>query len=70
MKAPVQSNGLLVPQRMLRWVAGVDIRKEKGRILVTPSGEHDPILDLGSNPVTTRLRNAGERHDEPLYTGD
>ena len=70
MKAAVQANGLLIPKRMLRGVAQVDIRKEKGRIVITPSDEDDPILGLGSNPVKTRLRNAAERHDELLYTGD
>lgn len=70
MKATVQANGLLIPKRMLRGVARVDIRKEKGCIVVTPSVDDDPILGLGSNPVETHLRNAAERHDELLYTGD
>ena len=70
MKVAVQPNGLLIPKRLLRGVAQVDIRKEKGRIVVTPTAaDPDPILELGTCPVKTRLRDAAERHDEHLYTG-
>ena len=70
MKAVVQPNGLLIPKRLLRGVAQVEIRKEKGRIVVTPTAtDTDPILGLGASPVKTRLRDAARRHDELLYTG-
>ena len=70
MKAAAQDNGLLIPKRLLRGVVQVSIRKEKGRIVVTPdTPEADPILALGSMPVKTRLRNAAAKHDEYLYNG-
>lgn len=74
MKAVVQDNGLLIPKRLLRGVVQVSIRKEKGRIVVTPDAPDadpiaDPILALGSMPVKTRLRNAAAKHDEYLYNG-
>ena len=70
MKAAVQDNGLLIPKRLLRGVVQVSIRKEKGRIVVTPDApDVDPILALGSMPVKTRLRNAAAKHDEYLYNG-
>ena len=71
MKAVVQDNGLLIPKRLLRGVVQVSIRKEKGRIVVTPADapDVDPILALGSMPVKTRLRNAAAKHDEYLYNG-
>ena len=71
MKASVQENGLLIPKRLLRGVAHVDIRKEKeGRIIVTPQpAPSDPIFGLGSAPVTSRLRNAAAKHDEYIYDG-
>lgn len=71
MKASVQENGLLIPKRLLRGVAQVEIRKEKaGRIVVTPQpAPSDPIFGLGSTPVKSRLRNAAEKHDEYIYDG-
>ena len=71
MKAAVQENGLLIPKRLLRGVAHVDIRKEKeGRIVVTPRpAQADPIFGLGSVPVKSRLRNAAAKHDEYIYDG-
>ena len=70
MKAAVQDNGLLIPTRLLRGVVQVIIRKEKGRIVVTPDApDADPILALGSMPVKTRMRNAAAKHDEYLYIG-
>jgi len=71
MKVSVQSKGLLIPKRLLRGVEQVEIRKEEGRIVITPTAaDADPILALGTFPVKTRLRDAAERHDEYLYTGD
>lgn len=70
MKVAVQANGLLIPKRMLRGVTEADVRKENGRIVVTPAVEADPILGFGSAPVKTGLRRGAERHDELLYTDD
>lgn len=71
MKVAVQENGLLIPERLLRGVAHVDIRKEKaGRIVVTPQPpQSDPIFDLGKTPVNSRLRNVAVKHGEYIYTG-
>ena len=71
MKATVLDNGVLIPKRLLRGVAQVDIRKEKaGRIVITPqTAPVDPLLGLGSNPVKSRLRNGAAKHDKYLYDG-
>lgn len=71
MKAAVLDNGVLIPKRLLRGVAQVDIRKEKaGRIVITPqAAQVDPIVGLGSNPVKSRLRNGAVKHDKYLYDG-
>ncbi len=70
MKVAVQANGLLIPKRMLRGMVHADVRKENGRIVITPLSDRDPILGLGSDPVDTGLRHAAEHHDKLLYTGD
>ena len=71
MKASVQERGLLIPKRLLRGVAQVDIRNQKtSRIVGTPQpAPGDPIFGLGSTPVKSRLCNASAKHDEYVYDG-
>ena len=71
MKASVQERGLLIPKRLLRAVAQVDIRKKKAsRIVGTPqAAPSDPMFGLGNTPVKSRLRNASVKHDQYLCDG-
>lgn len=67
MKAKVAPRGVNVPRRMLGEAQAVEIRKENGRIVVIPLPVEDPILGLGTNPVTCETPDASETHDRYLY---
>ena len=71
MKAAVLDKGVLIPKRLLRGVAQVDVRKDKaGRIVIASQAAHaDPIFGLGSRPVKSRLRSGSLKHDKYLYDG-
>ncbi len=66
MKAAVHEQGVLIPKRLLKGVKAVEIRKERGRIIVLPL-KTDPIRRLGRHPVSTGLGDGAERHDDYLY---
>lgn len=67
MKAKVTKRGLIIPKEMLAGAEEVEIRNEKHRILITPAGKSDPILNLGKRPVECGVSNASEQHDRYLY---
>ncbi len=68
MRVILTKEGLLIPRRLLKGVAEVEVRRMQGRVVVLPvPGVGDPILDLGSKPVRTGVRNGSERHDDYLY---
>jgi hypothetical protein len=54
----------------LEGVEEVEIRKEKGRIVVLPlvlAENQDPIFKLGEHPVQCGLSDAARQHDTYLY---
>lgn len=67
MKSKVTQRGVVVPKKMLEGAKEVELRKEGSRVLVIPLVEDDPILGLGSDPVTCDAANASEDHDRYLY---
>lgn len=74
MKVKVGKDGVTIPKDMLGDVDEVEVRVEKGRIVVEPvrqSGEEgeDPILGLGRDPVSCGTPDASENHDRHLYHG-
>ena len=70
MKAKVTEHGVNVPRQMLDDADEVDIRKENGKVIVTPLPKVDPILGLGENPVACGAPDASEQHDRYLYNSD
>ena len=58
---------LSIPKEFLEGVEEVEISAENGLILVRPSTETDPILELGKHPVVCSVTNASENHDAYLY---
>ena len=68
MKAAVKKAGVLVPARLLNGATAVEIRRERGRVVVLPlRASHDPIRKLGRRPVRCGLRNGAAEHDAYLY---
>lgn len=67
MKAKVTNRGLIIPKEMLTGAEEVEIRKEDHRIVISPVGKGDPILNLGKRPVECGVPDASEHHDRYLY---
>ncbi len=65
-KARVTEQGVIIPEKFLRGIEDVEIRKENDLILVMPIN-NDPILALGSEPIDDELTDAAENHDYYLY---
>ena len=66
MKTKVTEKGVLVPKKFFKGIKEVEIRKEDNLILVVPVTD-DPILRLGSEPVTDEATDASENLDRYLY---
>jgi hypothetical protein len=67
MKTKVTEQGVLVPNKFLKGIKEVEIRKDDSVILVVPVTE-DPILALGSQPIADEITDASEHHDAYLYS--
>lgn len=68
MKAAVQKSGVLVPKRLLNGAKTVEIRCERGRVVILPlRPSHDPLRKLGRHPVRCGVRNGAADHDAYLY---
>ncbi len=66
-KVKVGSKGLLIPKRLLKGVKEAQISKEDNdNIIVTPIKIDDPIWELGSNPISTGLKDGSVNHDKYL----
>lgn len=66
MKTKVTEQGVLVPKKFFKGIKEVEIRKENDLVVVAPITA-DPILKLGSNPVSDDLEDASENHDQYIY---
>jgi len=67
MRTEVTDQGLLIPKRLLEGVKEVEIRKENNMILVIPLPSDDPILQLGTEPITDDVTDASVNHDRYIY---
>ncbi|ARA93882.1 hypothetical protein AWN76_012410 [Rhodothermaceae bacterium RA] len=56
----------MIPRHLLGDAADVEIRKENGIGVVIPLPADDPILGLGSQPVSADLPDASAAHDREL----
>lgn len=71
MKLKVTDAGVVIPRDMLPDVEEVDVRMEDGVMILTPLQDaHDPLWEMGSDPVSCGLPDASENHDRFLYEGD
>ena len=66
-KTKVTEQGVLIPRMLLQGVKEVEIRKENNVIVVTPTSQTDPVLELGKHPVECGISDASENHDKYLY---
>jgi virulence-associated protein VagC len=67
MKAKVTEQGLVIPKQFLQGIQEVEIRQQNGVLLIVPIGKNDPILQLGSEPITDTVDDASINHDHYLY---
>ena len=66
MKTKVTEQGVIIPKKFLKGIKEVEIRKDDHLIVVVPITE-DPILALGSQPITDDITDASENHDLYIY---
>jgi hypothetical protein len=57
---------VLIPKDWLPGVEEVEVRRERGAIVVTPVPPADPILGLGRHPVVVDVTDASVNHDRNL----
>lgn len=67
MKLKVTTDGVIIPKELLEGFEEVEVSKKNGFILVIPTIERDPILELGKHPVNSGVSDASEHHDKYLY---
>jgi hypothetical protein len=67
MKLKVTTEGVIIPREFLEGFDEVEIHKKNGFILIIPTTERDPILELGKHPVICGIPDASEYHDKYLY---
>ena len=67
MRTKVTENGVLMPNTWLEGVDEVDIQHTPDMILIVPVQTHDPILDLGKQPILLDLEDAFSNHDQYFY---
>lgn len=68
MKARVTKEGIVIPKRLLNGAEEVEIRKERNLILIVPHFKRDPLLNLGTNPVSCNAPDASENLDKHLLS--
>ncbi len=66
LKIKVTEQGVVVPKEFLNGIKEVEIRQEHNRIVIVPI-EDDPILGLGSQPISDGVKDASENHDAYIY---
>ncbi len=67
MRSKVTEQGVFIPKHMLQEIEEVDIRKEQDVILVVPVVPTDPVMELGTDPITDKAQDASENHDQYLH---
>ena len=67
MRLAVTDKGVLIPKEFLFDVEEVEVKRKSDSIIITPSGDRDPILGLGRDPVAGKVPDASENLDAYLY---
>jgi hypothetical protein len=67
MTIKVTPNGLIIPEEFLEGIEEFEIRKEDGFLILIPTNEPDPILELGKHPVKTGVSDGSVNHDKYIY---
>lgn len=68
MRTKVTEGGLLVPKEFLQGMDEVEIRKDRTTIVITPVTAEDPIMQLGTQPITDEITDASLHHDRHIYS--
>ena len=67
MKITVTDQGVVIPKDWFPGVEEVDVEKTEDTVVVKPNLAHDPIVELGKNPVDCGIPDGSEHHDRYLY---
>ena len=73
MRIAVTDQGVVIPRDWFPDVAEVDVEKtkrQKDAVVVRPNLAHDPIIELGKNPVDCGISDGSEQHDRYLCRGN
>lgn len=70
MRTKVNEDGVLLPKELFVGITEVDIRRQNGVIVVVPAGWHDPIYNIGKDPVVSGVSVASEDLDKYIYRGE
>ena len=60
MKLAVTDKGVIIPKELLFDVEEVEVKRKSDLLIITPSGDTDPILGLGRDPVAGKAPDASE----------
>ncbi len=67
MKAKVTEQGLVIPKQFLEGIQEVEIRQQNGILLIVPTKNNNPILQLGKEPILETVDDASINHDRYIY---
>jgi hypothetical protein len=67
MRTKVTERGLLIPKHLLEGIGEVEILKGQDVLLIVPATDGDPILQLGTQPISDDVGDASVNHDTYLY---
>ncbi len=63
----VTEQGLLIPKEWLIGIEKVELFKKNDIITITPVEKDDPIFQLGTKPVSCKITDGSEEHDNYIY---
>lgn len=66
MRTRITDTGLLLPKEWFPDTDEVEIHRQNNRIVIVPVHPHDPLYDLGKQPVLDEITDASEKHDQYL----
>jgi hypothetical protein len=70
MRIAVTDQGVIIPRDWFPDVEEVNVEKTRDAVVVRPNLAHDPVLELGKNPVDCGISDGSEQHDRYLYGGN
>lgn len=63
----VTEQGLLIPKEWLIGIEKVELFKKNNIITITPAEKDDPIVQMGTKPVSCGITDGSEKHDNYIY---